>query len=175
MALRKVSELVEKRLKAAPSKTGCYIYRDDKGGVLYVGKAISLRTRIRSYFRKSTKHGARIERLVRKIRDIEWIVVDSELEALVLECNLIKEHRPPYNVRLRDDKSYPFICITKEAFPRVLFTRNPHKGFGKTYGPYSSAYAVRETLQLLHKVFPLIPCGKSWSGKNPLPAHPGSG
>jgi excinuclease ABC subunit C len=157
---------VEDKLKNIPTKPGCYIYRDEAGSILYVGKAINLRSRVRSYFRQSTQHGARIERLVRKIRDIETIVVDSELEALVLECNLIKEHRPPYNVRMRDDKSYPYIAITKEAFPRVIFTRNPKRSLGKTFGPYTSAYSVRETLQTLHKIFPLIPCGKSWSGRD---------
>lgn len=159
-----LNERVAERLMSVPKKPGCYIYRDEEGDVLYVGKAIDLRSRVRSYFRPSAVHGTRIERMVHRVRDIEWIVVDSELEALVLECNLIKQHRPPYNVRLRDDKSYPFIVVTKEAFPRVLFTRNPRKGGGKTFGPYTSALAVRETLQLLHKVFPLIPCGKSWSG-----------
>jgi excinuclease ABC subunit C len=92
-------------------------------------------------------------------------VVDSELEALVLECNLIKQHRPPYNVRLRDDKSYPYISITKESFPRVIFTRKVRKDGAQYFGPYTNTYSVRETLQLLHKTFPLIPCGKSWSGK----------
>ncbi len=165
MPTKNSDEKVAERLKSVPKKPGCYIYRDESGDVLYVGKAIDLRSRVRSYFRQSTNHGVRIERMVHKIRDIEWIVVDSELEALVLECNLIKEHRPPYNVRLRDDKSYPFIVVTKEAFPRVLFTRNPRKGKGRSFGPYTSTNAVRETLQLLHKVFPLIPCGKSWSGR----------
>lgn len=102
--------------------------------------------------------------MVTKIRDLEWMIVDSELEALILECNLIKQHRPPFNVRLRDDKSYPYIVITKEAYPRVLFTRKLRKDGSRYFGPYSSAFAVRETLQLLHKVFKLIPCGKSWSG-----------
>lgn len=148
-----------------PTLPGCYIYRDKEGSVLYVGKAVNLRSRVRSYFRNSTKHGPRIERLVYKIADIEWIVVESELEALVLECNLIKQHRPPFNVRMRDDKSYPYIAVTNEPFPRVLFTRNPRKGSGKVYGPYTSAFAVRDTLDILHKNFPLIPCGKSWSGK----------
>lgn len=156
---------VQDQLKGIPAKPGCYIYRDADSNILYVGKAISLKNRVRSYFQSSTRHSTRIERLVHRIRDIETIVVDSELEALVLECNLIKEHRPPFNVRLRDDKSYPFILVTKEKFPRVMFTRNPRKGGGKVFGPYSSAYAVRETLQILHKVFPLIPCGKSWSGR----------
>lgn len=159
------TERVQERLKSLPKKPGCYIYRDEKGGVLYVGKAIDLRNRVRSYFQKRANLDTRKARMVAKVRDIEWIVVDSELEALVLECNLIKEHRPPYNVILRDDKSYPYIVITKEAYPRVIFTRNPKKGKGKSYGPYTSAYSVRETLQLLHKVFPLIPCGKSWTGE----------
>lgn len=159
------AEDVASQLKKIPAEPGCYIYRNPKKEVLYVGKAVNLRSRVRSYFQKSARHGPRISRLVKNTTDIETIVVDSEVEALVLECNLIKEHRPPYNVRLRDDKSYPYIVITKEKFPKVLFTRNPKKGRGKTFGPYTSAFSVRDTLQLLHKVFPLIPCGKSWSGK----------
>ncbi|MES1227570.1 MAG: excinuclease ABC subunit UvrC [Armatimonadota bacterium] len=156
---------VTEQLKHLPVTPGCYIYRDEKSEVLYVGKAINLRSRVRSYFQPSAQHGPRIERLVFKVRSIETIVVDSELEALILECNLIKEYRPPYNVRLRDDKSYPYIAVTKETFPRVMFTRNPKRGVSKSYGPYSNAYSVRETLKLLHKIFPLIPCGKSWSGR----------
>jgi excinuclease ABC subunit C len=159
-------ESVAEKLKLLPAKPGCYLFRGEETEVLYVGKAISLRSRVRSYFQPSARHGARIERLVRKTKDIEWIVVGSEVEALVLECNLIKEHRPPYNVRLRDDKSYPYIRITNEAFPRVLFTRNPRRELGgKVFGPFTSAWSVRETLEILHKVFPLIPCGKSWSGR----------
>lgn len=156
---------VQDKLKLLPTQPGCYIYKDEKGGVLYVGKAVSLRSRVRSYFQPSTRHGARIAQLVKKVRDIEWIVVDSELEALVLECNLIKQHRPQFNVRLRDDKSYPYITITNERFPRVLFTRRVRKDGAKYFGPYTSAFAVRDTLRLLHKTFPLIPCGKSWSGR----------
>lgn len=157
---------VKERLKALPQSPGCYIYRDERGDVLYVGKALVLKNRVRSYFQKSTKHGTRIARMVRKVADVEWIVVDSELEALVLECNLIKRYRPPYNVRMRDDKSYPYITVTNEKFPRVLFTRNVRRDGSKYYGPYTNAFSVRETLQLLHKVFPLIPCGKSWSGRD---------
>lgn len=158
------TEAVVEKLKALPAKPGCYIYRDENGDVLYIGKAVVLKNRVRSYFQKSTRHGNRIARMVKKVRDIEWIVVDSELEALVLECNLIKKHQPPYNVRLRDDKSYPYITITKEPFPRVLFTRRVRKDGAKYFGPYTSAFSVRDTLNLLHKVFPLIPCGKSWAG-----------
>lgn len=160
-----IQKTIQERLKGLPAQPGCYIYRDESGEVLYVGKALSLKNRVRSYFQKSARHGNRIARLVSKVRDIEWIVVDSEVEALVLECNLIKKHRPPYNVRLRDDKSYPYILITKEKFPRVLFTRKVRKGDGKYFGPFTSAFSVRETLQVLHKIFPLIPCGKSWSGR----------
>ncbi len=156
---------VTEKLKALPAAPGCYIYKDESGEILYVGKALSLRSRVRSYFQKSTKHSMRIARMVSQVRDLEWIVTDSELEALILECNLIKRHRPPFNVRLRDDKSYPYIVITKEAFPRVLFTRKMRKDGSRYFGPFTSAFAVRETLQLLHKVFRLIPCGKSWSGE----------
>ncbi|MBL8086996.1 MAG: excinuclease ABC subunit UvrC [Chthonomonas sp.] len=165
MPRKDLPENISAKLQALPAKPGCYVYRGEAGEVLYIGKAISLKNRVRSYFQASTRHSARIARLVHKIRDIEWIVVDSEVEALVLECNLIKEHRPPFNVRLRDDKSYPFILVTKESFPRVLFTRNPRRAAGKVFGPYTSTFAVRETLGILHKAFPLIPCGKSWSGR----------
>lgn len=159
------SDLVKERLRALPAAPGCYIYKGEAGEVLYVGKALVLKNRVRSYFHTSARHAGRIARLVRKVADIEWIVVDSEVEALVLECNLIKQHRPPYNVRLRDDKSYPYITITNERFPRVLFTRSVRKDGAKYFGPYTSAYSVRDTLQLLHRAFPLIPCGKSWSGR----------
>jgi excinuclease ABC subunit C len=165
MSKKRLPETVQDKLKSLPASPGCYIYRDGSNNVLYVGKAINLRNRVRSYFQESARHGLRIARLVGKVRDIETIMVDSELEALVLECNLIKQHRPPYNVRLRDDKSYPYITITNEKFPRVMFTRKVRKDGSKYFGPYTSAYGVRDTLQLLHKVFPLIPCGKSWSGR----------
>jgi len=164
MAIPHDASAVQNQLKALPAQPGCYIYRDETGEVLYVGKALSLKSRVRSYFQKSTRHSNRIARMVAKVRNIEWIVVDSEVEALVLECNLIKRHRPPFNVRLRDDKSYPYIIITNERFPRVLFTRRLKRGDGKYFGPYTSAFFVRETLQVLHKVFQLIPCGKSWTG-----------
>ncbi len=164
MAKSTLAENIQEKLKQLPGQPGCYIYKDEKGDVLYIGKAISLKNRVRSYFQESTRHGSRIARMVSKVHDLEWIVVDSELEALVLECNLIKQHRPPFNVRLRDDKSYPYITITNEKFPRVLFTRKVRKDGAKYFGPYTSAFNVRDSLQLLHKIFPLIPCGKSWNG-----------
>lgn len=156
---------VQEKLKHLPAKPGCYLFFDAKGDILYVGKAILLRNRVRSYFQSSANLSHRISRMVRKIEDLEWFVVESELEALILECNLIKKHRPPYNVRLRDDKQYPYIVITKETFPRVLFTRKILKNGSKYFGPFTNVRAVRETLALLHQLFPLIPCGKSWSGK----------
>lgn len=156
---------VADRLKELPAQPGCYIFKNEKGDILYVGKAVNLKNRVRSYFQPSADHAIRIDRLVTRVRTIDWVVVDSEVEALVLECNLIKEHRPPFNVRMRDDKSYPYVVVTGETFPRVMFTRNPRKGSGRVFGPFTSAFAVRDTLQILHKVFPLIPCGKSWSGK----------
>lgn len=161
----RLPENVVEKLKKLPASPGCYIYKDEAGSVLYVGKALVLKNRVRSYFQSSTKHGMRIARMVSKVRDLEWIMVDTELEALVLECTLIKQYRPPFNVRLRDDKSYPYITITNEKFPRVMFTRKLRKDGAKYFGPYTSAYNVRDTLQLLHKIFPLIPCGKSWSGR----------
>lgn len=165
MPKRQLPDVLREKLDALPTSPGCYLHKDEAGNVLYVGKAINLRNRVRSYFQPSAKHGPRIGRLVQKARDLEWIVVDSEVEALVLECNLIKQYRPPFNVRMRDDKSYPYITITDEEFPRVMFTRRVRKDRAKYFGPYPSAFAVRDTLALLHKVFPLIPCGKSWSGK----------
>ncbi len=164
-AKRTLPDSLVEKLKALPGQPGCYIYKDEHSNVLYVGKALSLKNRVRSYFQDSARHGPRIHRMVGKVRDMEWIVVDSEVEALVLECNLIKQHRPPYNVRMRDDKSYPYITLTNEKFPRVMFTRKLRKDGARYFGPYTSAFSVRDTLQLLHKVFPLIPCGKSWSGR----------
>ncbi len=164
MAKNTCAPQVLEKLKKLPGDPGCYIYKDAQGQVLYVGKALSLKNRVRSYFQESARHGPRIARLVSKVCDIEWMVAQTEVEALVLECNLIKQYRPPYNVRMRDDKSYPYITVTNEPFPRVLFTRKVRRDGSKYFGPYTSAYSVRDTLQLLHKIFPLIPCGKSWSG-----------
>lgn len=164
MSKSRFPDQVTEKLKKLPGSPGCYIYRDVKGEVLYVGKALVLKNRVRSYFQGSTRHGLRIARMVSRVADIEWIVVDSEVEALVLECNLIKQYRPPFNVRLRDDKSYPYVKVTNEKFPRVLFTRKVLKDGARYFGPYTSAFGVRDTLQLLHKIFPLIPCGKSWKG-----------
>ena len=154
------------RLRSLPAQPGCYLFKDAQGTVLYVGKAVNLRQRVRSYFQKSAQHSPKTARMVRKIADLEWIVTDSELEALILECNLIKKHRPPYNVLMRDDKSYPYLCLTvTEKFPRLLVTRRVRRDGNRYFGPFANSGAVWETHRLLHRTFPLIPCGKVWSGE----------
>lgn len=157
---------LQAKLKTLPKQPGCYIFKDAQGAVLYVGKAVNLRQRVRSYFQKSAQQTPKIAHMVRRIADLEWIVTDSELEALILECNLIKQHRPPYNVLMRDDKSYPYLCLTLgEKFPRLLVTRRVRKDGSRYFGPFANSGAVWSTHQLLHRTFPLIPCGKVWSGE----------
>ncbi|MDW8107180.1 MAG: excinuclease ABC subunit UvrC [Armatimonadota bacterium] len=156
---------LQAKLKTLPKQPGCYIFKDAQGAVLYVGKAVNLRQRVRSYFQKSAQHTPKVARMVRKIADLEWIVTDSELEALILEANLIKKHRPPYNVLMRDDKSYPYLCLTlSEKFPRLLVTRRVRQDGNRYFGPFANSGAVWSTHQLLHRTFPLIPCGKVWDG-----------
>jgi excinuclease ABC subunit C len=157
---------IQDKLASIPKQPGCYIFKGEHSDILYVGKAISLRQRVRSYFQKSAQQSAKTVRMVRKIRDMEWIVTDSELEALILECNLIKRHRPPYNVLMKDDKSYPYLCITtSEKFPRLTVTRKVRKDGNRYFGPFANSGAVWSTSHLLHRTFQLIPCGKVWSGE----------
>lgn len=128
--------IIEEELKKLPAKPGVYIMHGEKDEIIYVGKAISLKNRVRQYFQSSRNKGAKIERMVTHITRFEYIITDSELEALVLECNLIKEHRPKYNTMLKDDKSYPFIKVTvHEPYPRVLFCQENEKGQGKIFWP----------------------------------------
>jgi excinuclease ABC subunit C len=150
---------VENQLKALPSKPGVYLFRDEDGGVLYVGKAKALRPRVRSYFQKTTDGRAQIRSLPGRVADIEVIVTGSEVEALHLEQNLVKRHRPPFNVRLRDDKSFPYIAVTVEdEYPRVMFTRERHRPGVWYFGPYANAKKVRDTLDVLNRVFRYRPC-----------------
>src|SRR5213595_2979440 len=150
---------VQNQLKALPARPGVYLFRDADGDVLYVGKAKSLRPRVRSYFQKTTDGRAQIRSLVARIADVELIVTGSEVEALHLEQNLIKRHRPPFNVRLRDDKSFPYIAVTVEdEYPRVMFTRERHRRGVVYFGPYANAKKVRETLDVLNRVFQFRPC-----------------
>lgn len=153
---------IEEELKKLPARPGVYIMHDENDAIIYVGKAISLRNRVRQYFQSSRNKGPKIEQMVTKIRRFEYIVTDSELEALVLECNLIKEHRPKYNTMLKDDKTYPFIKVTVgEEYPRVLFSRTMKKDKSKYYGPYSSAGAVKDTIDLIRKLYKLRSCSRS--------------
>ncbi len=150
---------VQNQLKALPAKPGVYVFRDADGEVLYIGKAKSLRSRVRSYFQKTTDGRVQIRQLPERVADVEVIVTGSEVEALHLEQNLVKRHRPPFNVRLRDDKSFPYIAVTMEdEYPRVMFTRERHRPGVWYFGPYANAKKVRETLDVLNRVFPYRPC-----------------
>ena len=152
----------EEELKKLPAKPGVYIMRDAHDTILYVGKAINLRNRVRSYFRENIGRGPMIDKMVTLIARFEYIVTDSELEALVLENNLIKEHSPKYNTLLKDDKTYPYIKVTLgEDFPRILFSREMKKDKSKYFGPYTSAAAVKDTIELLNKLFQLRTCNRS--------------
>jgi excinuclease ABC subunit C len=157
---------VEAKLATLPTKPGCYLYKDSNGTILYVGKAINLRNRVRSYFQKSANLTPKVRRLVSHIHDLETIITDSELEALVLECSLIKKHQPHYNVRLRDDKQYPYLCLTtSEPFPRLLLVRRVRQDNNRYFGPYTGSRAVYATMELINRLFPLISCGKSFDGR----------
>jgi excinuclease ABC subunit C len=150
---------VERQLKGLPAKPGVYLFRDGKGEVLYVGKAKSLRPRVRSYFQRTPDTRAQIAQLPARVEDVEVIVTGTEAEALHLEQNLVKRHRPPFNIRLRDDKSFPYIAVTVEDdYPRVMFTRERHRRGVWYFGPYANAKKVRETLDVLNRVFQFRPC-----------------
>ena len=152
---------LEEELKKLPDKPGVYIMHDKHDTIIYVGKAKILKNRVRQYFQSNKNHSAKVVQMVSHIAYFEYIVTDSELEALVLECNLIKEHRPKYNTMLKDDKSYPFIKVTiGEEFPRVLFSRTMKHGTGKFFGPYTSAGAVKETIELLCRLYKVRTCNR---------------
>jgi excinuclease ABC subunit C len=160
-----ISEKIQGILATLPAKPGCYLYRNAEGTIIYVGKAISLKNRVRSYFHADSSHDAKTRRLVRDIADIEWIVVGSELEALILEMNLIKKHRPKYNIRLKDDKRYPYIKIHwNEAYPKITVTRMMEEDGARYFGPYTSAWAVYQTLDVLRRIFPYLTCDREITG-----------
>lgn len=152
---------IEEELKKLPAKPGVYLMHDARDTIIYVGKAVSLKNRVRQYFQASRNKGVKIEQMVTQIAWFEYIVADSELEALVLECNLIKEHRPKYNTMLKDDKAYPFIQVTvHEDFPRVLFARRMKKDKSRYFGPYTSAGAVKDSIELIRKLYRLRSCSR---------------
>ena len=168
---------ISEELSKLPAKPGVYIMHDENDTIIYVGKAVILRNRVRSYFRESTKKTLKIQQMVQHINWFEYVVTDSELEALVLENNLIKEHQPKYNTLLKDDKTYPYIKVTvTEDFPRILFTRLVRNDKAKYYGPYTSATAVKETIEFLKKEFKIRNCNRAMSeakglGENCLYYH----
>ena len=152
---------IEEELRKLPAKPGVYLMHDEKDVIIYVGKAISLKNRVRQYFQSSRNKGVKIEQMVTHITRFEYIVTDSELEALVLECNLIKEHRPKYNTMLMDDKGYPFIRVTAdEDFPRIMLARKMKKDRSKYFGPYTSAGAVKDTIELIRKLYCIRSCSR---------------
>lgn len=149
------------KVKKAPTQPGVYLMKSKEDKIIYIGKAKNLRNRLKSYF-QSKDHTARIQTLVNRIHDIQWILTDTELEALILECTLIKKHKPRYNVHLRDDKSYPYLRISvQEKWPQISIVRKPKRDAAHYFGPYTSAYSIREVLRLLTKVFPIRDCSKA--------------
>ncbi len=162
-----ISEKLQGILATLPAKPGCYLMRNAANTIIYVGKAINLKNRVRSYFHADSSHDAKTRRLVHDIVDIEWIVVGSELEALILEMNLIKKHRPKYNVRLKDDKRYPYIKIHwAEAYPKITVTRQMVEDGSRYFGPYTSAWAVYQTLDVLRRIFPYLTCDREITGND---------
>lgn len=162
-----VPEDLKKALEGLPAKPGCYLMKDERGRVLYVGKAVNLRSRVRSYFHASAQHTRKTTELISRVSDVEWIVVGSELEALILEMNLIKRHRPKYNVRLKDDKRYPYIKVHwDDPFPKVTVTRRLKDDGSRYYGPYTSVWAVHQTLDVLRRIFPYLTCDRVITGED---------
>ena len=162
-----VSDHLRGILDTLPTRPGCYLMKDANGEVIYVGKAINLRNRVRSYFHGGHDQEMKTRQLVKHIRDIEWIVVDSELEALILEMNLIKKYRPHYNIRLKDDKRYPYIKVHwADPFPKVTVTRQMVKDGSRYFGPYTSVWAVHQTLDVLRRIFPYLTCDREITGKD---------
>jgi excinuclease ABC subunit C len=162
------SPIIESRIKALPRRPGVYLFRDDAGEVLYVGKAKELRSRVRSYFRGDATHSIKTRELVRRVADLETLVVGSEAEALILEANLIKEHQPRFNVQLRDDKRYPYIKVTvQEPFPRVWVTRNVKNDGARYFGPYTGVGSLRQALEVIKRLYTVRSCRYDLPGEAP--------
>jgi excinuclease ABC subunit C len=165
-----VSEHIQGILDTLPNKPGCYQMKNANGEIIYVGKAINLRNRVRSYFQDGRDQDLKTRQMVRHVTDIQWIVVGSELEALILEMTLIKKHRPHYNIRLKDDKRYPYIKVHwADPFPKVTVTRQMVNDGSRYYGPYTSVWAVHQTLDVLRRIFPYLTCDRIITGKDPRP------
>ncbi len=163
------AQLLAQTLTQIPDSPGVYMMLDRRGDVLYIGKALSLRNRVRSYFQESAAHHVRTQAMVERVVDVRTIVVTNEVEALILEANLIKRYQPPYNVRLRDDKRYPYLKVTNEAFSRVVFTRVVKDDGARYFGPYTNAHGLRELIDLVRLVFPLRTCPEPIDGRRRRP------
>jgi excinuclease ABC subunit C len=162
-----ISDQLQSILDSAPTKSGCYLMKDVEGKVIYVGKAINLRNRLRSYYHASAMQNPKTRQMVRRIADIDWIVVGSELEALILEMNLIKKYRPRFNVRLKDDKRYPYIKVHwAKPFPKLTVTRQMVNDGSRYFGPYTSVWAVHQTLDVLRRIFPYLTCDREITGED---------
>ena len=153
-----MNEIIQHKLATLPTNPGVYLMKDKDGNVIYVGKAINLKNRVRSYFRTQPKEAVKTRALVRHIEDLEYIIVDNETEALVLECNLIKKYRPKYNISLKDGKTYPYVRITNEESPRIFITRQVVRDGSRYFGPYTNVTELRDTLELMHKIYPYRDC-----------------
>src|SRR5687767_8869261 len=160
---------IAERLKSLPTNAGIYIHKNEAGKIIYVGKAKNLRNRVRSYFQSSRNHDAKTRQLVKNIADFEFIIVDNEVEALVLESDLIKKHKPRFNVFLKDDKSYPHLKLTNEPYPKVVVTRRIDRDGSSYYGPFLPAALARKTLNLVNRAFQLRTCDIDIDGKLPRP------
>ncbi len=161
--------LLERTLSQLPDNPGVYMMIGEDGRILYIGKAVSLRNRVRSYFQDSAAHAYRTQRMIERVADVRTIVVSNEIESLILEANLIKRHQPPFNVRLRDDKRFPYLKVTNEPFPRVVFTRIVRDDGARYFGPYTNAAGLRELIDLVRIVFPLRTCREPIDGKRKRP------
>ncbi len=160
-----MNDIIKQKLATLPTNPGVYLMKDKDGKIIYVGKAVNLKNRVRSYFRTQPKEAVKTKALVRHIEDLEYIIVDNETEALVLECNLIKKYRPKYNISLKDGKTYPYLRITKEDYPRIFITRQVIRDGSRYFGPYPNVTELRETLDLIHRIFPFRTCSNTQFNK----------
>ena len=171
-----MNEVIKEKLKNLPENPGVYIMKDNLDNIIYVGKAKILKKRVRQYFVKNSNHNNKVLKMVENINDLNWIVTDSEIEALILECNLIKKHRPKYNILLKDDKTYPYIKITiSEEYPRILLARKIDNKKDRFFGPYVSANSVKAVIDLLQKTYKIRTCSldlsKAYKGRECLNYH----
>lgn len=157
--------MLNEKLKSLPANSGIYLMKDKDGSVIYVGKAVNLKNRVKSYFNNLSSHDYKTKTLVSNICDLDYIITDNEVEALILENSLIKKYRPYYNIRLKDDKTYPYICITDEEYPRIIITREYKKESGKYFGPYTNALNARKSVEILNFLYPIKMCSKNFNGK----------